>query len=142
MTTNTPEQITAPAPAPKGKRKATNHGKIIFPKTPYVAPRDFDTAGCIQLVGQVVKIAIQDACISSTHCRSNQFFKENAEDFLFAPDQLERYFRRYGLEGCVNCDYIRREAKKVIAGERTLDEIGITQREETEENEEILDKEE
>jgi hypothetical protein len=87
--------------------------------------KDLDICGCIRLIGQVVKVAIQDA-MSTPQDSTDLLDKQDAQRFLFGYKVMEKYFYKYHLEHDINCARIRQRAREVIAGRKELkDDIDL-----------------
>lgn len=78
--------------------------------------QEFNTEGCVKVIGAVIKGAIQDAGIIVTKNTSSSIVleKHRANSFLFDEGSLERFFNRYGLRDHVNIPMIREMAQKQI----------------------------
>jgi hypothetical protein len=94
-----------------------------MPRLIKLDPQTFNTEACVQLVGQVVKCAIQDATNKGTgHSSTISLARTSAKRFLFDPGILEEFFKKYHLDEKVNCAMIRFEAREIMAGRKKLRE--------------------
>ena len=64
----------------------------------------------VKLVGGVIKRAISE--YQSKSFKKNQSKEwEEARAFIFDKPRLENFLEKYCLDGILNCDYLRHEAK-------------------------------
>ena len=67
---------------------------------------------------------------NSANKRQALKIRDDARYFLFTNGKLEDFFRKYGLEGHINCDYIRRQSQDVISGRVNINDVVIDKSEE------------
>lgn len=97
-----------------GKKYNTWKVKIVR-----VPSDELNLAGCIRMVGAVVKAAIQDAAAAPRN-GTKVIHQYDARKFLFDDGILEAFFQRYHLAKNINCAIIRKIATDVIEGRKEL----------------------
>ena len=98
-------------------------------KYPSVPPSQYCISGCINIIGSIVRRAIQDAAAMNEKSGRN-FYKRDGRKFLFEERNLEEFFQKYGIENLVNCAILRLQAQEVIDGRREINDLTELNREE------------
>lgn len=84
-------------------------------------------SGCIMTIGQVVKKAIQDAGMINS--KYNRSYIHDANRFLFSGKFLERFFNKYHILEHINCEFVRNQARDVIAGNIDINDVELKESE-------------